>query len=235
VTLINTKGMAFIGPGSEWFWAALQFTALAITFIAIYRQLRIARSSRAVEQVQAYSRQFGDERNARYRLAILVALRDEMPIPLGVGIGMANYFEDVATLSRSGHLDVKLLWNSLGLDVQTWWLVLEPVVRRGRAINGAITYSNWEWLVGKFVAMDRRAGGGVDINAEYFAKWRAGGVIERIQDRIRVEEALRSVIIAPSHGLDTAQPVAAAPTPSPPDGENAAEISPTDRTVKERG
>jgi hypothetical protein len=40
VKLINTNGMAFIGPGSEWFWTALQFIALAITFYAIYRQLR---------------------------------------------------------------------------------------------------------------------------------------------------------------------------------------------------
>jgi hypothetical protein len=40
VKFINTDGMAFIGPGSEWFWTALQFTALAITFYAIYRQLR---------------------------------------------------------------------------------------------------------------------------------------------------------------------------------------------------
>jgi hypothetical protein len=40
VTFINTDGMALIGPGSEWFWTALQFTALAITFIAIYRQLQ---------------------------------------------------------------------------------------------------------------------------------------------------------------------------------------------------
>jgi hypothetical protein len=38
--IINTDGMALIGPGSEWFWTALQFTALAITFVAIYRQLR---------------------------------------------------------------------------------------------------------------------------------------------------------------------------------------------------
>lgn len=38
--LINTNGMAFVGPGSEWFWTALQFSALAITLIAIYRQLR---------------------------------------------------------------------------------------------------------------------------------------------------------------------------------------------------
>jgi hypothetical protein len=40
VKLINTDGSAFFGPGSEWFWTALQFTALAITFVAIYRQLR---------------------------------------------------------------------------------------------------------------------------------------------------------------------------------------------------
>jgi hypothetical protein len=62
VTLINTKGMAFFGPGSEWFWAALQFSALAITFVAIYRQLRIARSQRAVELVNELRRQFEDER-----------------------------------------------------------------------------------------------------------------------------------------------------------------------------
>lgn len=40
MTLINTEGLALIGPGSEWFWTALQFTALAITFVAIYRQLQ---------------------------------------------------------------------------------------------------------------------------------------------------------------------------------------------------
>ena len=38
--LINTDGLAFFGPGSEWFWTMLQFLALATTFFAIYRQLR---------------------------------------------------------------------------------------------------------------------------------------------------------------------------------------------------
>ena len=38
--LINTDGMSFIGPGSEWFWTAVSGLVLAITFIAIYRQLR---------------------------------------------------------------------------------------------------------------------------------------------------------------------------------------------------
>ena len=44
MTVINTEGLALFGPGSEWFWTALQFTALAITFYAIYRQLQAQRT-----------------------------------------------------------------------------------------------------------------------------------------------------------------------------------------------
>ena len=40
VEVINTQGMAVFGPGSEWLWTMLQFLALTITFVAIYRQLR---------------------------------------------------------------------------------------------------------------------------------------------------------------------------------------------------
>ncbi len=41
--LINADGLAFFGPGSEWFWTMLQFVALATTFYAIYRQLQAQR------------------------------------------------------------------------------------------------------------------------------------------------------------------------------------------------
>ena len=40
MTLISPDEMVLIGPGSEWFWIALQFCALAVTFVAIYRQLK---------------------------------------------------------------------------------------------------------------------------------------------------------------------------------------------------
>ena len=216
MTLINTKGMAFIGPGSEWFWAALQFTALAITFIAIYRQLRIGKSQRAVEQIEGYSRQYGDERMARYRLAILVALRDGIEIPPGPGAPIANYFENVATLSRRGYVDIKLLWFEPGPDAQIWWVLLAPLVERVRAVEDAALWEEWEWLVGEFAGMDRRASGRPVIDAKWVANWRAtGDVIERHQDIIRVEQELRTVIIASPDGLDTAQSAAPAATPSP--------------------
>src|SRR6187397_2097500 len=46
--------MALVGPGSEWFWTALTGLILAITFFAIYRQLSIARSATAVEQLTLF-------------------------------------------------------------------------------------------------------------------------------------------------------------------------------------
>ena len=46
MTPINTDGMSFIGPGSEWFWTALTGLVLGLTFLAIYRQLRLHPSAR---------------------------------------------------------------------------------------------------------------------------------------------------------------------------------------------
>ena len=56
--LINTDGMAFIGPGSEWFWTALSGIVLAVTFFAIYRQLVLARGASAREQLESLDREW---------------------------------------------------------------------------------------------------------------------------------------------------------------------------------
>jgi hypothetical protein len=40
VTLINTDGLALIGPGSEWFWAAAQFVVVVVSLVGIYSQLQ---------------------------------------------------------------------------------------------------------------------------------------------------------------------------------------------------
>ncbi len=211
MTFINTNGMSFFGPGSEWFWAALQFTALAITFIAIYRQLRIARSQRAVEQVDALHRQFEDERMYRHQLAVLVAVRDNLEIPIGSATIVGNHFERLGSLSRS--IDIQLLWSLNTLVTLRWWTVLEPFVRDRRAEQeNDFLFSDFEWLVGVFIRMNRRVREAESVD---LAKWLATGAIEGLQDRIRIEQSLRTVIIAPSGSLDTFQSVAAAPAPAP--------------------
>ena len=74
--LINTDGMAFVGPGSEWFWTALSGIVLAVTFLGIYRQLSIARSANAFEQMNRLTNEWESERMNRHKLEILLALRE---------------------------------------------------------------------------------------------------------------------------------------------------------------
>jgi len=88
VTLINTNGMAFIGPGSEWFWTAVSGLILVVTFLAIYRQLRIARNENSYNQLVAFQQEVWSERMVRVELDLLVALRDgddPADVPPGVG------------------------------------------------------------------------------------------------------------------------------------------------------
>jgi hypothetical protein len=216
MTLINTKGMAFFGPGSEWFWAALQFTALTITFIAIYRQLRTARSSHAVEQVAEYTRQLDHERMIRHQLAILMAARDKVEVPSGSAITIGNYFEGLGSLGRSGYLDVTLLWRVFGLVTLRWWAVLETFVQRQRIEHGDSVYEDFEWLVRALAKMDRRAGRTLSIDATYVATWSAGA-IEGLQDNLRLDQSLRTVSFASPDALDTVQSLSATPpTPTAP-------------------
>ena len=83
MTFINTNGMAFIGPGSEWFWTALQFTALALTFVALYRQLR-------AQQLQIRENTKVLRSQAHYNALMLVQRPWEMMIQNETLAGVVN-------------------------------------------------------------------------------------------------------------------------------------------------
>ena len=90
VKLINADGMALIGPGSEWFSTAVSGLVPAVTFIAIYRQLRLQRNAAAIEQMAALNREWESEQMVRAKLAVLLALRDASDakhLPAAVVVG----------------------------------------------------------------------------------------------------------------------------------------------------
>jgi len=210
VKLVNTDGMAFIGPGSEWFWTALSGIVLAVTFLAIYRQLSIARRAGARDEQTSLFRDWESERQMRYRLEILVALRDGADrehLPEGSASGILNWWEGVAELARNGDLDRKavLSWSQM---YQAWWAILAPYVRVKRAEQGnPHQYADNEWLAGFMADMDRRAG---VSTVEEASLGPLDVLITRLRDRLRIEEALRTVIVASSDTVTGAQPPAQA-------------------------
>ncbi len=214
--LINTDGMAFIGPGSEWFWTALTGIVLAVTFLAIYRQLSIARSAVAREQLTSFDREWDAERMLRYRLNILVALRDgtdPIQLPEGSMQGVANFWDRTGQLARSGDIDRRVLDESVGHICQAWWRALAPSIGRWRdQDDDPHLYQDFEWLAGYSVERDRRmARSSFDERQFLTLEDRIG----HVRELLHVEEALRTVILASpdvaTRSLPDAPPAAASP------------------------
>jgi hypothetical protein len=199
VTIINTEGMSFIGPGSEWFWTAVSGIVLAVTFIAIYRQLRLQTSASAIQQIGSYDREWTSERMTHFKLEVLGALHDPAgpsAVPIGAATTLANFWEKIATLTRAGHIDRKLLWDGNGNDVRLWWVSLKPWVEAERTeLSDPTLLEHFEWLAGMMAAMDERAGN--PTLSEDWIKKSLDGRIVATRDRLRVEQSLRTVIIAP--------------------------------------
>lgn len=73
--LVNWQG-ATIGAGSEWFWSMAQFVIVAVTFLAIYYQLRLQRHTAAIDQGREIAREWTHELLARARYDVLTLIRD---------------------------------------------------------------------------------------------------------------------------------------------------------------
>ena len=159
--LINTDGMAFIGPGSEWFWTAVSGIVLAVTFVAIYRQLALARGANAFAQLGALVDEWQGERLVRKRIGVLLALRDgaaPVDIPDSPTGDIANYWEKVGVPVRAGHIDRSLI--AEGFVGPDWWGILAPWVLKVRTedANPGL-WENFEWLAGTLVRLP--PGGGL--------------------------------------------------------------------------
>lgn len=212
--LINTDGMTFIGPGSEWFWTALSGIITVVTLLAIYRQLRLQAQASAIEQLAEFRREAYSEQMQRYELDVMVALRDHKDpadVPEAAVLGIGDYWENFAILARAGHRDLKLLWRSDSSSAQRVWAWLAPWARKARAESrfDVPSYDDLEWLAGVMAEMDRRAGRQAITPAMVASRlehW-----IPLHQELIRYAQAPRAVIVAPPEAVPLAQPTVAAP------------------------
>jgi hypothetical protein len=212
--ILNTDGMVLFGPGSEWLWFMLQFLALATTFYAIYRQLRLQASQGAIAQITDFTREYDSERMLRYRLAILIARRDEIAYPLSASSAVMNFWEGLGSLARKGHLDANLYWDSFGNQCQVAWATLEPYVKLARAdLGDPLIGEHFEWLAAKMTSLDRQAGLVVVIDQAFVAT-RLERSIASLEALLRVEEALRAVVTTPPTVPAAADLTAQSPAPA---------------------
>ena len=192
--LINTQGLALIGPGSEWFWSMLQFVVVAVTLVGIYYQLRSSQSANAFTQLGGLVDEWHGERMIRKRLAVSIALRDGADpanLPDAPAEAVANYWEKVGSLSRAGHVAPSLVAEGLS-GVERWWGILAPWVQRVRTDDGNPSfYEHFEWLAGVLVGLHPE----MAFDRESFDRTLEQRIVAFEAD-LRDLEAMRTVVVA---------------------------------------
>lgn len=202
---------AIFAPG--WVWSMLSMVLVVGSLAGLYRQLRLQHSQGAVEQLDAFLREWGSERLLSYRLKCLVALQggaDPAHVHDAVGGTLCNYWEAIGALARAGHLDRRLLWDNHGNTCQLWWGYLGPYCRATRArLEDPAIYKNFEWLAAEMDSLDRRAGTSVTYDEALLTALLDRGV-NNTRERLAVEQSLRTVIIASPEAAPAAPPATAA-------------------------
>ncbi len=209
--IINTDGMALIGPGSEWFWTALGGVALTVSFTAIYRQLRLQTSAEAIEHLASLKKEWDSEGMARSVLATLLAIRENCePTCLPVAWhDIGDFWQRVGYMVRKKDVSRNLVHQYLSSEIRAWWPWLAPTVRFWRETEGLPSlYGHFEWLAGLMSEMDRKAGRTMTFGKEEVARSLESS-IEICLHQIRNGEELRSVIVRPG------SPATLAPQPEP--------------------
>jgi hypothetical protein len=190
---VNTDDSAIIGPGSEWFWTAVSGLVLAVTFLAIYRQLRLQASAMARQQLSDINEQWDGERMARKRLVVYHALLSETHLDADTPIvwDTCNFWEYVGGLARGGHMDMKLMRTTLAPIITWWWAVMGPTRKTAQAEYEATDlFSNFEWLAGEMLKLDSDL---VAQNSRPVTPDDLRAAIARTEHSVAIEESLRAV------------------------------------------
>ncbi len=137
MTLINTDGIALIGPGSEWFWTMAQFVAVVVTLLAIYRQLRAQGSSNALARLEALTSRYESRELTLARLHTALSLRfDAEPTVTRAMRQVDGFFADLENLYDGGHITLTEIDYNWGSSMRVWRALMSDALARARVLEG---------------------------------------------------------------------------------------------------
>jgi hypothetical protein len=190
------------GPGSEWFWIMLQTVVVTVTLIGIYFQFRLQRAANAFDQLNRMGEQWDSEPMLRARLGAARAIAAGREVPESSLTLIGNYWENVATLVRQGHVNEHVVAETFGNNTTIWWSALKSSIgafREGR-LDPTI-FENFEWLAHRFIEGEAKSGPGMLDRATLARVMEAA--IPALEDRIRIAEESR---MAPAPRAPAARP-----------------------------
>lgn len=160
--LISSGEIVLIGPGSEWFWTALQFVVVVVTLLAIYRQLRAQGAANAVQRMESLQGEWNSERMIHSRLVVAIWRKhaaSSPPFEVQVaGNWLCGFFENLSDLEEDGYLTWKEVQNTWGESLITYWALLAPAVTEVRGGPTSNVFRGFERLARRAEAEARSRG-----------------------------------------------------------------------------
>ena len=166
--IINTDGLAFIGPGSEWFWAAAQFVVVAVTLVAIYLQLRTQAAANFMQRLETLGAYWNSPRMTHARLDLALHLRYEQAdlACFYKATPILDFFADLHNLQVEGYISVKEIAANWGQSIQVWTTLTAPLVELRRQDTKRLDLYDLEPLNARLRAHERRRLGPLTLDPE---------------------------------------------------------------------
>lgn len=198
MAFLSSEPIVFIGPGSEWFWTAVSGLVLAVTFLAIWRQLRVQASANTFTQLQAFVNDLKSERLVSAFHDLLIAAQGGVrpeDLPSGSAASLGEHWESVGLLVRSRNLNRSAVYYQFSFGVQYDWARLHPHAEKMREETGMpAIYEHFEWLAKEMARMDRAKGQEIVFDDAYLAA-RLPASLDWCRDQLRFFERSRAVYV----------------------------------------
>lgn len=132
---VNTDGMTFIGPGSEWFWAAAQLVVVVVSLYGIYHQLRNQGAANALQRINTLEGEWKSPRMIYGRLLLALHLKYEPPNMAGhfKALPLLNFFVNLDNLNEAGYVSLEEIEATWGLAIPVWMALIAPLLEIARA------------------------------------------------------------------------------------------------------
>lgn len=213
--LISSDELVLIGPGSEWFWTALQFVVVVVTLLAIYRQLRAQAASNWLHRMEALQSRWDAPQMVHARLVAALWRKRAGGGAPGFDAQVAlnwlcGFFEDLGILERQGYVTWDEVEGGWGESLVQWWALLAPTIDDFRSGTPGMSaaFSDFERLARRAEEAARRRSDDWTV-----AEAQIPGIIEarigRDTARLRMLRDVAAGVIPTDPAPPTAAPEAA--------------------------
>jgi hypothetical protein len=138
MNLVNTNGMSLLGPGSEWFWGAVQAVIIGITLIFIRQQLTAMKMATRLGEMRKLEQRWESLSIAQARLSTAIGLRDSPDQPMTrEARSIAEVFSDIYALRDRGVISEREVMEAWASRCDGWWVLLGPTVDRFRTAESS--------------------------------------------------------------------------------------------------